>query len=131
MRTESNIKPSARLSIEAYPPKEGAACTVVLFANITGPFERPAIMEGADPETYYEYDRYEVATTYRENLAQTVEASFDQWVQKAKEAEEAGEQPTEIEILQDRIEKLQKENKEMSDTIDDLIIASLGGDDFV
>ncbi len=131
MRTESNIRPSVRFEIEALPPKEGAACTVVFYDNISGPHERPAGMDGADPEAYYQYDRYEVATAYRENLAQSVEASFDQWLQKAKDAEAAGEQPTELEALQSEVEKLRKENKEMSDTIDDLIIASLGGDDFV
>lgn len=131
MRTESNIKPSARFEIEAYPAKEGAACTVVLYDNISGPYERTAGTDDADPETYYQYERYEVAAAYRENLAQSVETSFDQWMQKAKDAEAAGEQPTELETLQSEVEKLRRENREMSDTIDDLIIASLGGDDFV
>lgn len=37
MKTESNIKPSVRLEIEAFPKREGAACTVILYDNIEGP----------------------------------------------------------------------------------------------
>lgn len=131
MKTESSIKPASRLEIEAFPAKEGAACTVVLYANITGPLERPAGMDGTEAEVYYQYDRYEVPTAYRENLAASVDASFDAWLQKAIEAEEAGEQPTEIEILQSEIAQLKDDNKAMNETIDELLIATLGGGDFV
>lgn len=126
MRTESNVKPSAQLEIEAFPKKEGAACTVILYDNIAGPFTKD---NGADqePSTYFTYDRYEVETYYREGLEESVQNSFDAWLQKAKEAEAAGEPLTEIEILQQTVETLTAANKELSSTVDDLVIASLGG----
>lgn len=127
MKTESNIKPSVRLEIEAFPKKEGAACTVILYDNITGPFTKD---NGADqePSTYFTYDRYEVETYYRKGLEESVQASFDVWLQKAKESEEAGDPLTEIEILQQTVQNLTAANKELSSTVDDLVIASLGGD---
>lgn len=127
MRTESNVKPSVQLEIEAFPKKEGAACTVILYDNIAGPFTKD---NGADqePSTYFTYDRYAVETYYREGLEASVQESFDAWLQKAKEAEAVGEPLTEIEILQQTVETLTAANKELSSTVDDLVIASLGGD---
>ena len=129
MKTESNIKPSVRLEIEAFPPKEGVACTVILYDNIEGPLERLGGSEGESVQEYYRYDRFEVKTRYRDNLAESVEASFDSWLQKAKEAEEAGEELTEIEVLRNEVATLKSEKEELSSVVDDLIIASLGGDD--
>lgn len=132
MKTESNVRPSARLEIEAFPAREGAACTVILYDNITGPFERPAMMEGADPDLYYEYDRYEINTSYRENLAASVEASFDSWLKAAKEAEEAPEPETDTEALRRQVADLQNENANLAAAVDDLTIAILmGGDSLV
>ena len=125
MKTESNIKPSVRLEIEAFPKREGAACTVILYDNIEGPLERQAASEGE----YYRYDRFEIKTRYRENLAESVEASFDSWLQQAKDAEEAGAELTEIEALQKEVKMLKSEKDDLSSVVDDLIIASLGGDD--
>ena len=119
MRTESNVKPSMQLEIEAFPKKEGAACTVILYDNIAGPFTKD---NGADQE------RYEVETYYREGLKESVQESFGAWLQKAKEAEAAGEPLTEIEILQQKVQTLTAANKELSSTVDNLVIASLGGD---
>lgn len=132
MKTESNVKPSARFEIEAFPAKEGAACTVILYDNISGPFERPAMTEGEAPDTYYEYDRYEINTSYRENLEASVEASFDTWLQAAKEAEAAPEPETELEILKKQVSDLQDENASLAAAVDDLTIAILmGGDSLV
>ena len=72
MKTESNIKPSVRLEIEAFPKREGAACTVILYDNIEGPLERQAASEGESAQEYYRYDRFEIKTRYRENLAESV-----------------------------------------------------------
>ena len=127
MRTESNVKPSVQLEIEAFPKKEGAVCTVILYDNVAGPFTKD---NGADQEasTYFTYDRYEVETYYREGLEESVQSSFDVWLQKAKESEEAGDPLTEIEILQQTVQNLTAANKDLSSTVDDLVIASLGGD---
>lgn len=129
MKTESNIKPSVRLEIEAFPKREGVACTVILYDNIEGPLERQATSEGESAQEYYRYDRFEIKTRYRENLAESVEASFDSWLQQAKDAEEAGEELTEIEALQKEVKMLKSEKDDLSSVVDDLIIASLGGDD--
>ena len=129
MKTESNIKPSVRLEIEAFPKREGAACTVILYDNIEGPLERQAASEGESAQEYFRYDRFEIKTRYRENLAESVEASFDSWLQQAKDAEEAGAELTEIEALQKEVKMLKSEKDDLSSVVDDLIIASLGGDD--
>lgn len=127
MKTESNIKPSVRLEIEAFPKREGVACTVILYDNIEGPLERQAASEGESAQEYYRYDRFEIKTRYRENLAESVEASFNSWLQQAKDAE--GEELTEIEALQKEVKMLKSEKDDLSSVVDDLIIASLGGDD--
>ena len=119
MKTESNIKPSVRLEIEAFPKREGVACTVILYDNIEGPLERQAALEGESAQEYYRYDRFEIKTRYRENLAESVEASFDSWLQQAKDAE----------ALQKEVKMLKSEKDDLSSVVDDLIIASLGGDD--
>ena len=129
MKTESNIKPSVRLEIEAFPKREGAACTVILYDNIEGPLERQAAGEGESAQEYYRYDRFEITTRYRDNLEESVEASFDSWLQKAKDAEAAGEELTELEMLRNEVSTLRTEKDELSSVVDDLIIASLGGDD--
>lgn len=84
MRTESTVMPSTRLEIEAFPLKEGSNCTVVLYDNIEGPFKKQA----AEEEQYYTYDRYCIETTYRRNLKENIEANFEVWLKKAKDAEE-------------------------------------------
>ena len=129
MKTESNIKPSVRIEIEAFPKREGAACTVILYDNIEGPLERQAAGEGESAQEYYRYDRFEITTRYRDNLEESVEASFDSWLQKAKDAEAAGEELTELEMLRNEVSTLRTEKDELSSVVDDLIIASLGGDD--
>lgn len=129
MKTESNIKPSVRLEIEAFPKREGAACTVILYDNIEGPLERQTAGEGGSAQEYYRYDRFEITTRYRDNLEESVEASFDSWLQKAKDAEAAGEELTELEMLRNEVSTLRTEKDELSSVVDDLIIASLGGDD--
>ncbi len=138
MKTESNIKPAAHFEIEALPQKEGAPCVVILYTNIEGPLTKQTGSEGVD-ETYYAYDRYTVDTAYRENLQESVETHYDEWLQKGIDAEAAGDTPkTELDILREQVLTLQEENQqlkstnaEMSAAIDDLIIASLGGDELV
>lgn len=128
MKTESNIKPASQFEIEALPPIEGRSCTVILYDNIQGPFTRQASGEDQEPQTYFTFDRFTVDTIYREGLAAAVAAYTETWIQKAKESEEAGEPLTEIEILQQTVQTLTAANKELSSTVDDLVIASLGGD---
>ena len=128
MKTESNIRPASQFEIEALPPIEGRSCTVILYDNIQGPFTRRASGEDQEPQTYFTFDRFTVDTIYREGLAAAVAADTETWIQKAKESEEAGEPLTEIEILQQTVQTLTAANKELSSTVDDLVIASLGGD---
>ena len=126
-----------QFEIEALPKKEGAPCTVILYANIEGPFTRQT-GEGSE-DAYYEYDRYTVDTAYRDSLQESVEARFDEWLQRGIDAEASGGEPkTELDILQEQLKEVQNENQqlraanaEMSSAIDDLIISSLGGDELV
>lgn len=132
MKTESNIRPSAQLEIEALPKVAGKTCTVIFYQNIEGPVEKP---EG---DAVYAYDRYTLETPYRENLEESIKKNYDAWLQKAIDAENTGEKKTEMEILQEQVASLQNENaalkasnEELNAVVDELIIASLGGDDLV
>lgn len=131
MKTESTIKPSVQFEIEAFPEREGVECTVVLYDNVQGPFEKPSIQEGAAAEQYYTYDRYETKTTFHSGLKDNVKASVSLWIEQAKKDESAQEQPTEMEVLNKEVATLRKENKDLNAVVDELIVASLGGDAIV
>ena len=130
MRTESNIKPLVQHEIEALPKVVGRTCTVIFYENIEGPIEKE---EG---DQVYTYDRYTLETQYRENLEESIEKNREAWLQKAIKAEQEGEEK--MEILQEQVASLQDENaalkasnEELSGIVDDLIVASLGGEDNV
>lgn len=132
MRTESNIKPLVQHEIEALPKMVGRTCTVIFYENIEGPIEKE---EG---DQVYTYDRYTLETQYRENLEESIEKNREAWLQKAIKAEQEGEKKTEMEILQEQVASLQDENaalkasnEELSGIVDDLIVASLGGEENV
>lgn len=132
MKTESNIRPSVRLEIEALPKIDGRACTVIFYENIEGPIERE---EG---DAVYTYDRYTLTTLYRENLEDSIEKNHEAWLQKAIDADQTGVEKTDMEILQEQVELLKTENEalkasneELNAVVDELIIASLGGGDIV
>lgn len=131
MKTESTIKPSVQFEIEAFPEREGVECTVVLYDNVQGPFEKPSIQEGAAAEQYYTYDRYETKTTFHSGLKDNVKASVSLWIEQAKKDESAQEQPIEMEVLKKEVATLRKENKDLNAVVDELIVASLGGDAIV
>nr|DAF46226.1 MAG TPA: hypothetical protein [Caudovirales sp. ctaix4] len=131
MKTESTIKPSVQFEIEAFPEREGVECTVVLYDNVQGPFEKPSIQEGAAAEQYYTYDRYETKTTFHSGLKDNVKASVSLWIEQAKKDESAQEQPTEMEVLKKEVATLRKENNDLNAVVDELIVASLGGDAIV
>lgn len=132
MRTESNIKPLVQHEIEALPKMVGRTCTVIFYENIEGPIEKE---EG---DQVYTYDRYTLETQYRENLEESIEKNREAWLQKAIKAEQEGEEKNEMEILQEQVASLQDENaalkasnEELSGIVDDLIVASLGGEENV
>lgn len=132
MRTESNIKPLVQHEIEALPKVVGRTCTVIFYENIEGPIEKE---EG---DQVYTYDRYTLETQYRENLEESIEKNREAWLQKAIKAEQEGKEKTEMEILQEQVASLQDENaalkasnEELSGIVDDLIVASLGGEENV
>ena len=132
MKTESNIRPSAQLEIEALPKVAGKPCTVIFYENIEGPVQKP---EG---DAVFTYDRYTLETTYRENLEEAIMWNYEAWLNKAIAAEQAGEEKTDMEILQEQVKSLKMENEalkasneELNAVVDELIIASLGGDDLV
>ena len=132
MRTESNFKPIVQHEIEALPKMVGRTCTVIFYENIEGPIEKE---EG---DQVYTYDRYTLETQYRENLEESIEKNREAWLQKAIKTEQEGEEKTEMEILQEQVASLQDENaalkasnEELSGIVDDLIVASLGGEENV
>lgn len=132
MRTESNIKPLVQHEIEALPKVVGRTCTVIFYENIEGPIEKE---EG---DQVYTYDRYTLETQYRENLEESIEKNREAWLQKAIKAEQEDDEKTEMEILQEQVASLQDENaalkasnEELSGIVDNLIVASLGGEENV
>ena len=132
MKTESNIRPSVRFEVEAFPKADGVECPVVLYDNVKGPYERSMDSEGTSEKSeYYEYDRFEIKTKYRKGLEETIEASVELWIDMARSEEEKAEEPTEMEKLKNEVSSLKKENKELNEVVDELIIASLGGVDLV
>lgn len=131
MKTESTIKPSVKFEIEAFPEREGVDCTVVLYDNVQGPFEKDSIQEGTASEPYYTYDRFEVKTKFHSGLKDNVEASVSLWIEKAKKEEAAQKEPTEMEELKKEVATLRKENKDLNTVVDELIVANLGGDALV
>ena len=121
MKTESNIRPASQFEIEALPPIEGRSCTVILYDNIQGPFTRQASGEDQEPQEYFTFDRYTVDTIYREGLAAAVAADTETWIQKAKEAEASGEQPSELEILTKTVTKQQAQIESINQSVDDIV----------
>lgn len=128
MKTESNIRPASKFEIEALPPIEGRSCTVILYDNIQGPFTREALSEDQEPQEYFTFDRFTVDTIYRDGLAAVVAADTETWIQKAREAEESGSQPSELEILTKTVEKQQSQIESINQSVDDITIAILGGE---
>ena len=128
MKTESNIKPASQFEIEALPPIEGRSCTVILYDNIQGPFTRQVAGEDQEPQLYFTFDRFTVDTIYREGLAAAVAADTATWIQKAREAEEAGTQPSELEILTNTVNKQQAQIESINQSVDDITLAILGGE---
>ena len=131
MKTESNIRPASQFEIEALPPIEGRSCTVILYDNIQGPFTRQASGEDQKPQEYFTFDRYTVDTIYREGLAAAVAADTETWIQNAKEAEESGEQPSELEILTKTVTKQQAQIESINQRVDDITLAILGAEKII
>ena len=125
MKTESNLKPQLQFEIEAFPKKEGEPCLVILYDNVAGPFEKQ--MGDENTQTYYTYDRYELETPYAENLEERISASFDSWLEKAKQ-EEGEEDLTEMEALKKVVADQQETIESMKSVIDDLLVFNLGGE---
>ena len=128
MKTESNIRPASQFEIEALPPIEGRSCTVILYDNIQGPFTRESAGEDQEPQEYFTFDRFTVDTIYRDGLATAVAADTETWIRKAREAEEAGTQPSELEILTKTATKQQAQIESINQSVDDITLAILGGE---
>ena len=128
MKTESNLKPQSQYEVEAIPPIAGRPCTVILYDNIEGPLTRETGTDGESGE-YYTFDRYTIDTVYRDGLEADIAKDPDVWIQKAKEAEETGTPATEVEILSSQLKKQSEEIESISQSIDDLAVAVLGGNE--
>ena len=131
MKTESTIRPSVPFEIEAFPEREGVECTVVLYDNVQGPLKKDSIQECDVAEQYYTYDRFEVKTKFYNGLRDNVEANVSLWIEKAKKEESDQKKQTEMEVLKKEVATLRKENKDLNAVVDELIVASLGGDALV
>jgi len=86
MKAESNIRPAA-YSVEQC----GDLAEVVLFENIE--------QQERENEAVFVYDEFRINVPYRENLAASVEANFDEWILAAKAEEGKTPKPTITEEL--------------------------------
>ena len=79
-KTYSDIKPEKRFSIENI---ENGSCTVLFFDNIQE--EDNSNIEKESNKKLYSYDIYSLEITYRDKLAETIEANIDEWINEVKE----------------------------------------------
>lgn len=79
-KTYSDIKPEKRFSIENI---ENGRCTVLFFDNIQE--EDNSNIEKESNKKLYSYDIYSLEITYRDKLAETIEANIDEWINEVKE----------------------------------------------
>lgn len=110
MQTESNIKP-AEIEVEKIPGMGVVIC-------------RENIVEKTGPEgnTVYSYDEYRTLTTWRDNLAESVRASAEEWLEVGKKMEY---DQVAAEIRAKRDELLRQSDKQLC--IDRLGLDTSGG----
>ena len=75
MQTESNIKP-AEIEVEKIP----GMGVVICRENITEKV-------GPEGDTVYSYDEYRTLTTWRDNLAESIQAHAEEWLEVGKKME--------------------------------------------
>lgn len=82
-RTYSDIKPEKKFSIENV---ENGKCTVLFFDDIQEEKQESHFEnEGSTEKVVYSYDVYSTEASYRDNLAETIEADFERWLKDIKE----------------------------------------------
>lgn len=82
-RTYSDIKPEKNFSIENV---ENGKCTVLFFDDIQEEKQESHLEnEGSTEKVVYSYDVYSTEVSYRDNLAETIEADFEKWLKDIKE----------------------------------------------
>lgn len=82
-RTYSDIKPEKKFSIENV---ENGKCTVLFFDDIQEEKQESHFEnEGSTEKVVYSYDVYSTEVSYRDNLAETIEADFEKWLKDIKE----------------------------------------------
>lgn len=122
MRAKSTVKPplSFKFTIEM---TEGDKCNVHFYENI----EQTTSEEGDTLYTYDEYTLYDVP--YHDNLKANIEAQKSAWIEKAKEAENAEPEYTELQKIQQDITDQMIENIEQGQYITELELLILGGNE--
>lgn len=82
-RTYSDIKPEKKFSIENV---ENGKCTILFFDDIQEEKQESHFEnEGSTEKVVYSYDVYSTEISYRDNLAETIEADFEKWLKDIKE----------------------------------------------
>lgn len=82
-RTYSDIKPEKNFSIENV---ENGKCTILFFDDIQEEKQESHFEnEGSTEKVVYSYDVYSTEISYRDNLAETIEADFEKWLKDIKE----------------------------------------------
>jgi len=125
MRAESTVKPPLSLKFTIEETGNGK-CNVHLYENI----EETTNEEG---DTIYSYDVYTLENVpYHENLKTNIKNKKAAWLERAKEAENADPEYTELQRLQQDVTDLMIENIEQGQYITELeLLILMGGSENV
>lgn len=108
-KTYSDIRPEKGYDIENV---ENGKCTVLFFDNIQEEVQKVSNLENEETteKISYSYDVYSIEVSYRENLAERIEANIESWLNDVKE-KDYNEVAAEVRAKRDKL--LQETDKEM------------------
>ena len=110
--------------LEVLNKATGGTCIVHFNEEIT---EETVLSADGEACQTYTAEHYQMRASYREGLEKSVTENRAAWLKTAKEADGAAKPKTELEILQDSVDMLKEDNKNLNNTVDLLTTAILEG----
>ena len=110
--------------LEVLNKATGGTCIVHFNEEIT---EETVLSADGEACRIYTAEHYQMCASYREGLEKSVTENRAAWLKAAKEADGAAKPKTELEILQDSVDMLKEDNKNLNNTVDLLTTAILEG----
>lgn len=102
----------------------GGTCIVHFNEKIT---EETGTSPDGESCQIYSAEHYEMRVSYREGLENSIIGNRAAWLKAAMESNGVAKPKTELEILQDSIDLLKEDNKNLNSTVDLLTTAILEG----